>query len=278
MLSGKFDFFWLRNCSKLKEVDLSTNSDLVVQVKLHGWVPSFELKTLKLSWCKLDKSIITEPNFLRTQPHLQVLDLSNNNLPGSMPNWLFTTTVMLAYLDLSNNALVGPLDLILQHQNSLQLLELIPKNHHITARSLKNHRFFFKIAKIHQYCVGCLQCALIVVFSRVNSKPDNVTHLSVRTWQSRARIYLLWGCFVNIHGIHLLVYVLGGGFCKFISQLLLSTTSPDMLAMPPPASRPTEQAAATARAPRDDTAEAAALAQNGHHRGLPARMPPPCPA
>ncbi|CAM0907783.1 unnamed protein product [Alopecurus aequalis] len=124
MLSGKFDFFWLRNCTKLKWIDLSRNTDLVVQVKIHGWVPKFELKTLMLSWCNLDKSMITEPNFLRTQPHLQALDLSNNNLPGNMPNWLFTNEATLVYLDLSNNSLVGSLDLILQHQTYLQFVNI----------------------------------------------------------------------------------------------------------------------------------------------------------
>ena len=33
-LGGKFDFFWLRNCTELKEIDLSRNTDLFVQVKL----------------------------------------------------------------------------------------------------------------------------------------------------------------------------------------------------------------------------------------------------
>ncbi|XBI05605.1 hypothetical protein VPH35_133756 [Triticum aestivum] len=118
MLGGKFDFFWLRNCIKLKEIDLSRNTDLVVQMKLHGWVPKFQLNTLMLSLCNLDKSIITEPNFLRTQHHLQFLDLSNNNLPGSMPNWLFTNEATLVYLDLANNSLVGSLDPIWEHQTN----------------------------------------------------------------------------------------------------------------------------------------------------------------
>lgn len=124
MLSGKFDFFWLRNCTKLKKIVLSRNTDLVVQVKVHGWVPKFELKTLMLSWCNLDKSIITEPHFLRTQSHLQVLDLSNNNLPGNMPNWLFTNEATLRILDISNNSLIGSLDLILQHQTDLQSVNI----------------------------------------------------------------------------------------------------------------------------------------------------------
>jgi hypothetical protein len=39
--------------------------------------------------------------------------------------------------------------------------ELIPKNHHITAQSLKNNHFFSEIANIHRYCVCCLQYPLM---------------------------------------------------------------------------------------------------------------------
>ncbi|KAF7013474.1 hypothetical protein CFC21_027556 [Triticum aestivum] len=123
-LSGKFDFFWLRNCAELKQIDLSRNTDLVVLAKMHGWAPKFKLRTLMLSSCNLDKSMITEPHFLRTQHHLQFLDLSNNNLPGSMPNFLFTNEAALVYLDLSNNFLVGSLYPIWQNQTNLQLVNV----------------------------------------------------------------------------------------------------------------------------------------------------------
>ncbi|KAF7006125.1 hypothetical protein CFC21_021190 [Triticum aestivum] len=124
MLSGKFDFFWLRNCTNLKHIDLSRNTDLVIQTKLHGWVPKFELKALILSWCNLDKSMLTEPHFLRTQHHLEFLDLSNNDLPGSMPNFLFTNEATLVYLDLSNNSLVGSLYPIWQNQTDLLVVNI----------------------------------------------------------------------------------------------------------------------------------------------------------
>uniref|UniRef100_A0ACD5V8T0 Uncharacterized protein n=1 Tax=Avena sativa TaxID=4498 RepID=A0ACD5V8T0_AVESA len=135
-LSGKFDFFWLRKCMNLELIDLSGNTGLVVQLKLHGWVPKFQLKTLKLSSCNLHTSMIMNPHFLHTQRYLEILDLSNNNLSGRMPNWLFTNEAALAYLDLSNNSLVGSLDLIWQHQTSLELLDIslnlveghLPKN------------------------------------------------------------------------------------------------------------------------------------------------------
>ncbi|KAM3392861.1 hypothetical protein ACQJBY_013811 [Aegilops geniculata] len=123
-LGGKFDFFWLRNCTKLKQIDLSRNTDLLVQVKMHGWVPKFELRTLMLSWCNLDKSMLTEPHFLRTQHHLEFLDLSNNDLSGSMPNFLFTNEATLVYLDLSNNSFVGSLYPIWQNQTDLQVVNI----------------------------------------------------------------------------------------------------------------------------------------------------------
>uniref|UniRef100_A0ACD5YYZ3 Uncharacterized protein n=1 Tax=Avena sativa TaxID=4498 RepID=A0ACD5YYZ3_AVESA len=146
MLSGKFDFYWLRNCTKLKEIDLSRNTDLVVQVKLHGWTPKFELKTLMLSLCDLDKSMVTEPHFLRTQHHLKFLDLSNNKLPGNMPNWLFTNDMALVYLDLSNNSLVGSLDLYLQHQTNLKLVNI--SLNHIEGQLPANTSSVFPILRI----------------------------------------------------------------------------------------------------------------------------------
>jgi hypothetical protein len=65
---------------------------------------------------------------------------------------------------------------------------------HYSAKSEKPP-FFSEIAKIHRYCVDCLQCALIVIFSRVNSEPDNVTRLSVMMWQGRAG-YINFGGFL----------------------------------------------------------------------------------
>jgi len=108
-LSGKLSFYWLRNLTKLEEINLSGNTNLTVHVNIPGWVPPFQLKQLALSGCDLDRAIIEEPHFLRTQLHLEELDLSNNNLPGSMPNWLFTKEATLVNLNLDNNSLTGSL-------------------------------------------------------------------------------------------------------------------------------------------------------------------------
>ncbi|XP_014661016.2 putative leucine-rich repeat receptor-like serine/threonine-protein kinase At2g24130 [Setaria italica] len=127
-LNGAFHFFWLRNCTMLEKVDLSGNSDLSIDVKFHGLVPPFQLRSLVLSGCNIDDSIIVGPNFLGTQRHLQMLDLSHSNLTGSIPNWIFTNIATLVYLDIASNSLVGSIDPMWQHQSALQMIN-ISSNH-----------------------------------------------------------------------------------------------------------------------------------------------------
>ncbi|WVZ54559.1 hypothetical protein U9M48_005340 [Paspalum notatum var. saurae] len=122
-LNGVFDFFWLRNCTALKNIDLSGNRDLAVDLSFRGQVPPFQLRTLMLSGCNLDNNIFAGPNFLGTQHHFQALDLSNNNLKGSIPSWIFTNEAIL-YLDLSNNSLIGSLDLMWCHQSNISVMNI----------------------------------------------------------------------------------------------------------------------------------------------------------
>uniref|UniRef100_A0A0D9X7T4 non-specific serine/threonine protein kinase n=1 Tax=Leersia perrieri TaxID=77586 RepID=A0A0D9X7T4_9ORYZ len=123
-LSGEFSFFWLKNLTKLKTIDVSGNANLDVVVNSPLWSPSFQLKELVLSGCDLDRSIITKPQFLITQHQLEVLDLSNNSLSGNMPNWLFTEQATLVYLNLGNNSLTGSLGPIWYPQINLQAISL----------------------------------------------------------------------------------------------------------------------------------------------------------
>ncbi|OEL30883.1 LRR receptor-like serine/threonine-protein kinase GSO2 [Dichanthelium oligosanthes] len=127
-LNGTFDFFWLRKCTMLNTISLSRNVDLAIDVKFHGEVPLFQLRSLMLSGCDLDKSIITGPNFLATQRHLEILDLSNNNLAGSIPNWIFTDEATLTYLNIASNSLVGSLDSMWQHKSELRVIN-VSMNH-----------------------------------------------------------------------------------------------------------------------------------------------------
>jgi hypothetical protein len=106
----------------LEMVDLSGNAELTIDVKFRRRVPPFQLRELVLSGCKLDNSIIAGPNFLGTQSNLQVLDLSSNNLTGSIPSWINTRN--LVYLKLANNSLVGSLDLIWQYPSNLEMIDI----------------------------------------------------------------------------------------------------------------------------------------------------------
>jgi hypothetical protein len=123
-LSGNFSFHWLRNMANLEKIDFSRNVHLAVGVNFPGWKPPFQLKELLLSGCDVDKSIFTEPHFLRTQNHLETLDLSNSSLPGSFPSWLFAQQPALLYLNLGNNWLSGSLDQIIHTQTSLLAISL----------------------------------------------------------------------------------------------------------------------------------------------------------
>ncbi|KAG0523925.1 hypothetical protein BDA96_07G165100 [Sorghum bicolor] len=124
-LNGTFDFFWLRSCTMLNTVSLSRNANLAIDVKFHGQVPLFQLSALMLSRCDLDNnSIITGPNFLATQRHLKILDLSNNNLSGNIPSWIFTDAATLTYLNIARNSLVGSLGSMRQHKSVLRVLNI----------------------------------------------------------------------------------------------------------------------------------------------------------
>ncbi|VAH53237.1 unnamed protein product [Triticum turgidum subsp. durum] len=131
-LSGRLSFISLQSLTKLEEIDLSGNVNLAVDINIFGWAPPFQLKQLLLSGCDLDKNIIAEPHFLRTQRRLEVLHLSNNNLSGSMPNWLFTKEATLLDLNLGNNLLTGSLDPIWHTQSSFGVIKI--HMNHITGQ------------------------------------------------------------------------------------------------------------------------------------------------
>ncbi|VAH37932.1 unnamed protein product [Triticum turgidum subsp. durum] len=142
-LSGRLAFVWLGNLTKLEEIDLSGNAKLVIDVNIPGWTPPFQLKQLLLCGCDLDKNIISRPEFLGTQRHLKVLDLSNNNLSGSMPNWLFTKEATLQDLNLRNNSPTGSLDPIWHTQSSLSHIDI--HMNHVTGELPANLSSMFPV-------------------------------------------------------------------------------------------------------------------------------------
>jgi Leucine-rich repeat (LRR) protein len=112
------------NLTQLSNLDLSDN-------KLHGQISNsiFNLKNLEfldlsknyldgiVEFVKVpilhsldisDNQLSEFPNFIRNQHELEYLNLSNNEIHGQVPEWMWnTSSTSLQILDLSNNFLIG---------------------------------------------------------------------------------------------------------------------------------------------------------------------------
>ncbi|XP_077242707.1 uncharacterized protein LOC143883245 [Tasmannia lanceolata] len=131
---GEFSFSSFANLSKLSDVDLSNNVQLEVETQHPHWVPTFQLGSLSLENCNLNKhSTRTIPSFLSSQDNLYDLNLGHNSLKGIIPSWLLynmsisslwlmgnllegsipqsthNTTSSVSFLDISENNLSEPL-------------------------------------------------------------------------------------------------------------------------------------------------------------------------
>ncbi|XVE84710.1 hypothetical protein DITRI_Ditri17bG0035200 [Diplodiscus trichospermus] len=106
--SMKLDiFFQLKN---LRRLDLSNVSLLLGSDSKSFIFP--QLEYLRLESCNLTEF----PEFIKRQDKLAYLDLSNNQIHGLVPNWLWKTTLF--SLDLSFNAIDFPKDLPFGDANS----------------------------------------------------------------------------------------------------------------------------------------------------------------
>ncbi|XP_059652639.1 receptor-like protein 13 isoform X2 [Cornus florida] len=103
---GLFSLSSLANHSKLEILELGSNKLRVETDHYSNWAPKFQLKILGLSNCNLAGEI---PEFLFHQHKLRVVDLSHNNLKGVFPYWLLNNNARLEYLDVSANYFDGQL-------------------------------------------------------------------------------------------------------------------------------------------------------------------------
>ncbi|KAK2995165.1 hypothetical protein RJ640_025395 [Escallonia rubra] len=107
----------LSNLSKLQYLDLSCNSFTFNFCS--GWLPPFQLHTIKLSSCQLGPHF---PNWLQTQKSFSHLDISNSGISETIPNWFWNLPSKLEYLDLSLNCISGEVpNLTLKFDNFLQV-------------------------------------------------------------------------------------------------------------------------------------------------------------
>ncbi|KAK9162067.1 hypothetical protein Syun_002969 [Stephania yunnanensis] len=118
---GAVDLRMFASLKNLSVIHLSDNIMLLIDTSdLAITIPS--LYEFAASSCNLS----AVPRFLRYQPLLRSLDLSNNQIQGKMPDWLWTN---LKYLDLSNNSLVGFEDPFSNHSSSSMRYLHLSSNH-----------------------------------------------------------------------------------------------------------------------------------------------------
>ncbi|KAL2576948.1 hypothetical protein AAZX31_16G112600 [Glycine max] len=101
-LEGDVNESHLSNFSKLQSLDLSENS---LSLKLvPSWVPPFQLKYLGIRSSKLGP---TFPSWLKTQSSLYELDISDNGINDSVPDWFWNNLQYMRDLNMSFNYLIG---------------------------------------------------------------------------------------------------------------------------------------------------------------------------
>ncbi|XP_064968185.1 receptor-like protein EIX1 [Musa acuminata AAA Group] len=116
-LEGTMSELHFANLTKLSDLDLFENS-LVISID-HNWVPPFQLRSIKLSSCKLGPAF---PRWLRSQNSIEYLDMSNTSIEDVLPDWFWNNSA--TYINLSQNQINGTMPTSLEHMTNLHYLNL----------------------------------------------------------------------------------------------------------------------------------------------------------
>ncbi|CAL4903267.1 unnamed protein product [Urochloa decumbens] len=123
-LSGVISEDHFSALTNLKEIDLShTNLQVLVD---SDWEPPFNLDVAHFSSCHLGPHI---PNWLRWQPSISLLEISDTGLSGTIPDWFWSTFSNATHLDLSYNQITGELPYNLEF---MSVLEFFLQSNHLT--------------------------------------------------------------------------------------------------------------------------------------------------
>ncbi|XP_074568060.1 receptor-like protein EIX2 [Curcuma longa] len=116
---GALSLVHLDNLTKLEVLDLSFNS---LNISVHeDWNPPFQLKIAGFGSCGLGPSF---PPWLQHQTRIIFLDLSDNEIAGVLPDWVWNIShFTIDYLELSDNNIQGKLPKFPEHTN-LNMLRL----------------------------------------------------------------------------------------------------------------------------------------------------------
>ncbi|XP_031271427.1 receptor-like protein EIX2 [Pistacia vera] len=119
-LNGTVSEMHFSNLTRLLEFNANENS-LIFQVS-HHWVPPFQLRTLVLSSCHLGPQF---PLWLRSQKHLEFLDISDSRIKDAIPTFLFK--IPFISVNLSHNQLYGQIPNLIE-STQLEVLDLNSNN------------------------------------------------------------------------------------------------------------------------------------------------------
>ncbi|KAI4297592.1 hypothetical protein L6164_037477 [Bauhinia variegata] len=144
---GSFSLSILANHSKLKVLILGPKQSKMFQVDTENppyWIPSFQLKVLKMPNCQVNSPTRTMPSFLLYQHGLEYIELSQNNLVGMFPNWLLVNNPKLQHFFLNDNSFIGSFQLLDGlNQQMDQLLEFDISSNEIQGLIPENIGFIF---------------------------------------------------------------------------------------------------------------------------------------
>ncbi|KAL2967101.1 hypothetical protein AAZX31_16G156800 [Glycine max] len=101
-LEGEVTESHLSNFSKLGSLRLSENSLSLKFVP--SWVPPFQLEYLGIGSCKLGP---TFPSWLKTQISLYKVDISDNGINDSVPDWFWNKLQNMGFLNMSHNYIIS---------------------------------------------------------------------------------------------------------------------------------------------------------------------------
>ncbi|KAG2696238.1 hypothetical protein I3760_07G048900 [Carya illinoinensis] len=126
LFEGLFSFSLFANHSKLEVVRIMSD-DNKFEIETEnpvGWTPLFQLTTLVLQNCNMNKLTSSIPKFLFDQHRLEVVDFSHNKLKGSFPFWLLENNTRLRLLNLRNNSFEGRFCLQLEHHINVSWMDV----------------------------------------------------------------------------------------------------------------------------------------------------------
>ncbi|KAL4606292.1 hypothetical protein ACB092_09G092200 [Castanea dentata] len=121
--NGSFQLDGIQQLRNLSNLDLSYNKLSINYTGTASPLSFHNFRTFKLASCNLS----TFPDFLRNQSTLNSLDLSQNQIHGEIPNWIWQLKSLM-YLNLSHNHLVTLQGPLLNLPSLLNVLDLHSNN------------------------------------------------------------------------------------------------------------------------------------------------------